>query len=284
MDKGQIVIVGHCCLDKAINEYRLGGSVSYINAIFNSRNIAPVLITAFGKDFPFTSILEQSGSKVIVQESQNTTIFHNIYTDTGRKQFLLKKANNIKWQSEYKELEPVDILLLCPIADEVDYGFITKLEAKLKVATIQGWLRKQNADLSIGAKCMDSYLLKGLDIVIFSVEDLPEYQEIMNELVILVPIVVVTNGKYGAEVFTKKVKYFFPSFAVIETDPTGAGDSFACGLASKYFETRNLQEAVIYGHAIASLVVENKGIYFPTEPEIALRVERYPEDKIIHFQ
>ena len=284
MDKGHIVIVGHCCLDKAIDEYRLGGSVSYINAIFNSRNITPFLITAFGKDFPFASILGQSGSNVIVQESQHSTIFQNIYTDNGRKQFLLKKASNIKWQSEYKNLEPVDILLLCPIADEVDFSFISELEAKLKVATIQGWLRKQNTDLSIGTKWIDFFLLKGLDIVIFSVEDLPEYQEIMNELVTLVSIVVVTDGKYGAEIFTKDGKYFFPSFEIIETDPTGAGDSFACGLASKYFETSNLHEAVIYGHAIASLVVENNGIYFPSENEIALRVETYPGDKVIHFQ
>lgn len=283
MDKPNIVLVGHCCLDKVDSGFTLGGTVSYINAILNSRNIKPTLITAFGDDFAFKKNLEGTGSTIIIQESPKTTIFQNIYANEGRKQFLLIKGSDIEWRPDYSKLEPIDILMLCPIADEVNYSFIQKFKAKLKIATIQGWLRMKNQDNSIRSKWIEPKKLAGLDLVIFSTEDLPDYRKYIDEIISVVPILVVTNGKHGAEVYMKGIRYYFPSFEITETDPTGAGDSFACGLALKYYETQNIDESVIYGHAIAAIVVENKGVYFPSETEVAQKLPKYPKESIIKF-
>jgi sugar/nucleoside kinase (ribokinase family) len=280
MDSPKIVIVGHCCLDKKDEAQILGGSASYINAILNSRGIKPTLITAFGRDFKFANKLQHKGSNLIVQASENTTIFHNIYKDQDRTQYLLSKADNIRWHDKYKALEPIDILFLSPIADEVDYNFIQEFNANLKVATLQGWLRKQSANKSISPKWIDPQVLSGLDIAIFSVEDYPGFEKHIDELVEVIPIVVVTNGRHGAELYTKENHVHYPSIKINEIDPTGAGDSFACGMALAFSSIQNLSESIIHAHSLASVVIEHEGVYFPTEVEISNKLKVYPRDLI----
>jgi sugar/nucleoside kinase (ribokinase family) len=78
--------------------------------------------------------------------------------------------------------------------------------------------------------------------------------------------VVIKQGEYGALLFTDDEVFSAPAFPVDEvSDPTGAGDSFAGGLlgyiaSEGKADPTTLRQAVIYGSAVASHVVEGVGV------------------------
>jgi sugar/nucleoside kinase (ribokinase family) len=267
-------------MDYTPSGYLLGGSASYINAILNVRGITPTLITSWGPDFEFIPIIEQFGTKVILQSSGSSTIFENIYNQGKRKQYLRALANNIHWKQEYASIRDIDILFLCPIADEVDFRFIKKIKAATKIATIQGWLRKRTDGGQVIRKHLEPEKLKGVDIVILSDEDLPEYETWIPEVIQNVPTVVVTLGEKGAILYTSEEKTIFPPSKTNLIDATGAGDSFACGLALEYYATGDLYKAIVKGSVTASVVIENQGVYLPSLEEVQTKWRNYPFELI----
>jgi sugar/nucleoside kinase (ribokinase family) len=85
---------------------------------------------------------------------------------------------------------------------------------------------------------------------------------------------IIKKGEHGALLFADDVTFSAPAYPLeaIE-DPTGAGDTFAGGLAGHLVRVRNydresLRRAVIYGSAMASFVVERFG------PEQLLSLDR----------
>jgi sugar/nucleoside kinase (ribokinase family) len=78
--------------------------------------------------------------------------------------------------------------------------------------------------------------------------------------------VIIKKGENGSVYLDSKNKYILPAFPVLNlVDPTGAGDSYAGGIAG-FLATKNeltfkeIKEAMIYGTIIASFCVEDFGI------------------------
>ena len=272
-------LIGHCCLDITPSGYQLGGSAAYINAILNTLDISPSLITGWNPPFQYESTIKKPGTKVILQQSSTTTIFENIYENGIRKQYLREKAEKIVWNSQYSSMD-CDILFLCPIADEVDFTFIKNMNANLKVATIQGWLRQRTSEDLIICKVIDAKKLAGLDIIILSNEDLPDYKNYISWYLNYVKIIIVTLGENGALLYTPEQKTWFPPCPSEPIDLTGAGDAFACGLTLEYYSTKNLQKAIIKANATASVVIENQGIHLPSHADIQHKIDTYPQELI----
>ena len=68
----------------------------------------------------------------------------------------------------------------------------------------------------------------------------------------------------GAELFSIDEKFSSPSFNVKAIDPTGAGDTFAGGLAAHLSETKkvsfdSLKKGLVLGTILASFTVEGLG-------------------------
>lgn len=57
-------------------------------------------------------------------------------------------------------------------------------------------------------------------------------------------------------------------------DVTGAGDTFLASLAFKYIETENMNEAIPFAIAAASVTVQHFGVYAPTLKEIHDEIRR----------
>lgn len=57
-------------------------------------------------------------------------------------------------------------------------------------------------------------------------------------------------------------------------DVTGAGDTFLASLAFKYIETQNMNEAIPFAIAAASVTVQHFGVYAPTLKEIHDEIRR----------
>ena len=75
---------------------------------------------------------------------------------------------------------------------------------------------------------------------------------------------IIKKGELGAELYSKDKKFSLPSFRVKAIDPTGAGDSFAGGLAvylskSKKIDFNSLKKGLILGTILASFTVEGLG-------------------------
>ena len=78
--------------------------------------------------------------------------------------------------------------------------------------------------------------------------------------------VIIKKGEHGSIYLDAQNKYMLPAFPVVNlVDPTGAGDSFAGGIAG-FLATVNevgykeIKEAMLYGTMTASFCVEDFGI------------------------
>ena len=76
--------------------------------------------------------------------------------------------------------------------------------------------------------------------------------------------VIIKKGELGAELFSRDEKFSSPSFNVKAIDPTGAGDTFAGGLAAYLSKTKkvsfdSLKKGLVLGTILASFTVEGLG-------------------------
>ena len=78
--------------------------------------------------------------------------------------------------------------------------------------------------------------------------------------------VIIKKGEHGSVYFDGKNNYLLPAYPVTSLiDPTGAGDSFAGGIAGflstkKKIGFEEIKEAMLYGTLTASFCVENFGV------------------------
>jgi len=149
----QFISVGHCCHDKIADQFMLGGSASYASFVAQQLDCESSIITSFGSDFLFRSEFESSNIELTVIPSAFTTIFENIYLPSGRVQYIHSQAANILKKELLHEPSQADILLLCPIANEVDINILDYYPTALKGASIQGWLRSWGDDKKIMHFC-----------------------------------------------------------------------------------------------------------------------------------
>jgi sugar/nucleoside kinase (ribokinase family) len=74
-----------------------------------------------------------------------------------------------------------------------------------------------------------------------------------------VPLVVVTMGKEGSKVYTQEGQIYIPRSEVNAIDTTGAGDSFAAGFITAFFNKKDLTECLKQGTTSASNCVTKFG-------------------------
>ncbi len=74
------------------------------------------------------------------------------------------------------------------------------------------------------------------------------------------PLLIVTDGGRGARVVTAKGEVWVPARTVEHpVDICGAGDSFSAGAALALAVTRSPEQAVEFGHLVASITIMKKG-------------------------
>lgn len=275
-ETNNILFLGHICHDLTPDGVVLGGSVAYAAFLAKKMDWQPTIITSVGKDFQFFDKIKKAKIPLINIESVQTTCFENIETPNGRQQTLHHRAASIFPENIPSEFQKTDVVFFAPIADEIDFKNISLFPNSLKVATIQGWLRQWNHTGIVHPKTINWKNLKGIDIIICSEEDIANLPNALDHLKNNCPIVLLTKGENGVILFQRKNKIkttrHFPAFPTKAVDTTGAGDSFATGFALSYASTNDMEYAVNFGQAAASLVVERRGVVVPEREEILRRV------------
>lgn len=253
--------IGHVCQDIVPDGFALGGTVSYSSITAHLLGKKTGILTSFSDDFSFLSSFQDIS--IHNKKSVATTIFKNAY-DEGpeRVQYIFQRAETIYPSDIPTAYLDAPLIHIGPIADEVDFSIIKSFSpTTIIAATPQGWLRQWDEKTrKISPKILDWNKLKGIDILILSDEDILGYEALFPSIVEQIPIVVLTRGDKSATVFKDGQQQDFPTYPTNVVDPTGAGDTFATGFLVKYLSTKNITQAMSYGHVVASFCIESKGL------------------------
>lgn len=258
MQSIDFLAIGHACHDWTPSGNVLGGTVSYASFFAKKMELQTAVLTSFGSDFEFQDRFQNISLHSI--PSEKTTLFKNVYDGSHRQQFLLEKSNNIFTNQIPGNFQNPKMVLLGPIANEIDFGFLDEFENSMVAVCPQGWMRKWNSNKKVYHQLLEDWsVFQKADMVILSEEDLDFQFNLIPKLANLFKILVVTKGENGADVFFNNNKHTFPSFLVKMVDPTGAGDIFATAFLIRYFETKDISQAANFANAAASFCIEKIG-------------------------
>lgn len=229
-------------------EIKLGGTAAYASFLAKKMGAKVTILTSVGPDFRFLDLFEKEGISINNVPAEQTTVFENIYPDgSERIQYLHARAATINARNIPNFLSTHDLILFCPIADEVDLDLLECFPNAIKAATIQGWLRDWNENKLVFPKAMNWEQLTPLDLLIFSDADMVGFEDHIPIISHHVPLVIMTRGENGVRVFQKNKKTNFPTEPIEVKDATGAGDSFAIAFLLEYFRSKEVKAAVNFG-------------------------------------
>lgn len=262
--------IGHLCHDLHQGKHILGGTASYGSLIAQKLKQEVAVLTSLSADFQFFNYFAEKGIEIHNQLAMQTTVFENIYNKTvgnsqredqsKRIQFLRDRANTIQNTELSKHLLNAAIVHVGLIANELDFDILKQFPNSLIGGSIQGCLRQWNNQGKVSSCKMDWSLLQKLDIVFISEDDIIGIENALENIRAFAKHVVVTHGENGATIYKDNKKHFFPSYPIVEVDPTGAGDAFATAYLLNYHQTKSIESAAIYAHCTASIVVEFVGL------------------------
>ena len=203
-----------------------------------------------------------------------------IYRDDGSKYVeYVRRAPPIKFYDIPQDYLHSDIFYICPMDYEVDVNVASILYSlgKTVIVDLGGYggatsFKHHSLDESYGMEmiknlCNFTTILKASEEDLRHIapgRDIDQAAEIFLKSGAKICVFTLgergsfykASGEEGVYVGSFKPHSFLEDGRL---DFTGAGDSFGAGLVSSYSEKRDIFEAVMYGNAVASLVIERTG-------------------------
>lgn len=261
VEKVKIVIVGHITLDEYNGELVPGGSAYYCSQSYLALGAQVKLISTIGVDFRFNEIFNDLDA--FVKRIGQTTRFINIYRkDSIRQQISIAQAEPIRPESIPEDFRECDILHLAPVLGEVDLNFwVSMVKSKLVAVGLQGWLRRIDESKNVFPKLLDftDDELGKFNLVCLSEEDIRGQKGLLEKLIKYIPLVALTRGANGYDIYIHGTKKSYGVYKTIERDPTGAGDVFASGFFFSIAYGKSVAEAGFLGAGLASVIIEDYG-------------------------
>lgn len=248
----------------------LGGTGAY-SAITASRlGVQVGLVTKAASDLELTSLLPNV--RIHHVPDACTTTFENVYVEGERTQWIRKVGQPLRREDVPHGWRDAQIVHLAPIAQEVPFGMRAIFDTELLGATPQGWIRTWDGEGFVSYQPMaePDRMLAGIDVLIFSPEDVAHDWDAAKRLADSVPIAVVTRAGDGCEVYVNDTVHSIPARPVANViDPTGAGDVFAAAFFIRYRETRDPYAAARFANVVASFSIEGRGMsVIPTRAHV----------------
>jgi len=273
MSPVDFLVIGHICKDMAPAGFRLGGTATY--AALTARNLGAHagVLTRAGPDLDVGDLL--AGIELRVLPSAATTTFHNTYQDGRRSQRLLAVGDPITVADVPADWRDPPIVLLGPLAQELDAELVRAFPSSLVGVSPQGWMRAWDASgrvYSRPGRWLDLDL-RGAQVVVVSDEDIAGELGVLERLIAQAPIVVLTAGWKGATLYMDGRAFSIAPRPAREVDPTGAGDVFAAAFLVRLAEGGDAREAARFASVAASFSVEapaQEGIPSRAQVEAAL--------------
>jgi sugar/nucleoside kinase (ribokinase family) len=262
------LVIGHVAHDLTPQGPRLGGTAAYSALTAQALGLRVGIVTASG---PETSLAPLGNIPVVSQESPNSTIFENIYTEHGRIQYLRGQATRINFNNVPEVWRRTLIIHLGPIANEMDAFLPEGFSAGLLGLTPQGWMRQWDSEcrVSLGEWKTADFSMARASAVVISREDVNGNDELIEHMAHQTRVLVVTESAAGAVLYWNGDRRRFRAPNIKEVDATGAGDIFAAAFFIRLGTTRDPWEATRFATQLASYSVTRPGLDgIPTPREI----------------
>jgi sugar/nucleoside kinase (ribokinase family) len=250
---------GGTSLYSALTAHRLGQRVAVVSA--------PAELPA---DWP-------AAIAVAFHPSPSPPTFENRYTPQGRQQILHAASEAITLADIPLEWRAAPVVHLGPVLGETPEHFVSLFPNALLGVTPQGWMRSWHpllpSVISYRPWQPDPALLKRIDLLVLSIEDVKGDVALVAEYARHCALVALTQGARGATLFRHGEPHAIAAFPVIEREPTGAGDVFAAALLVRLHETGDPIAAAHFAACVAAGSVEGAGASaIPTRAEAERRM------------
>jgi len=253
------LIIGHLACDLTPAGPRLGGTAAYSGLTARALGLEVGVVTAWGGEFPLDAL---DGIQVLTVPAEKSTTFENVYTHSGRVQYLHARAPELDFQMVPPEWRHAAIIHLGPIAQEIQPVANGTLSPSLLGLTPQGWLRcwDGNGRVKPCAWPGAQEALTNAGAVIISVDDVDKDEDQIEAMALACRVLVVTEGPAGARLYWNGDLRRFRAPELEEIDATGAGDIFAAAFFTRLHVTRDPWEAARFATCVASLSVARRGL------------------------
>jgi sugar/nucleoside kinase (ribokinase family) len=258
-------------IDKTTNITKAGretvfGGTTYTAVTARKLGLDATLLTRGNEELKdWLATLGRMGIRTILEPDKSTLTVTNDYSLGGEwVQKLLAKTGRIRFDIE----DYFDIIHVNPLYKEVDTKIIQRARKQSKLLSLEvaGLVRQVRNGIVTGnfIKNREEYF-KDVDIVHFNererkfVSRETEPRKICEDIQRSGPrIILYTVGANGSFVLGREFNKF-PTFKVVEVDPTGAGDVFTTSFGIRYFETADERESGLFATAAASFKIEDFG-------------------------
>lgn len=226
------LLIGHLTADLTPDGRYLGGTVSYAARTAHAFGLKVGILTSAAIDEPLLNELLPY-AEIRSLPAAATSTFENIYTDTGRVQYVRGVAERIRPEHIPADWRDVPLVHLAPLTDEVDPQIAHLFPDATVLLTLQGWLRRWEADGQVKFKrWFDAEVLRSINIVVYSDQDTAEAPDMDAALIDATEHVVVTRAEHGGTYYNAGNETHYDTLQVEVVNPTGAGDVFAGALLS----------------------------------------------------
>ena len=252
----------------------LGGAATYISFAISKISNNFGIVSVVGGDFPleYLNRIKTTGADIsgveIVKNKESFFWSGKYHNDINKRTTLETKLGVLENFNPIipENFKDSNIVVLGNLHPSVQNKSIAQLSGKnqfLILDTMNFWMDNNLEDLNeviskvnlISINDEEAYLLakeKSLDGCAHKIiKKGPKY-------------VIIKKGELGAELHSKDEKFSLPSFRTEAVDPTGAGDSFAGGVATYLSKTNSIdfnsiKKGLILGTILASFTVEGLG-------------------------
>ncbi|MGZ3601301.1 MAG: PfkB family carbohydrate kinase [Ktedonobacterales bacterium] len=287
----EFLVIGHVTRDLLPDgHWRLGGTVTFAVITAQRLGMRAAIVTSGPPDVIEALQRLAPDIPIATVPCPDATTFENIYKGSIRSQYLRGRATLLTLDHVPVAWRSAPVVLLAPLAQEVDPQLITSFPHSLVAATPQGWLRRWNDDGFVMPGALDAAVeaaLPSLHALILSREDLlpPSGYEAIGHYTPakadaqiaawarVIPIVAVTRSANGALLLCQgHDPEAFPGYPAREVDPTGAGDVFATAFLCRLHTTGNPRAAADFANRVAAISVEHTGASgIPTQADVIAR-------------
>ena len=285
------LVIGHITRDLLPDGgWRLGGTVTFAALTAQRLGMRVAVVTSGPPDIVEALRRLAPDIPVVAVPSPDATTFENIYQGSVRSQYLRGRAAPLTLDHVPPSWRAAPVVLLAPLAQEVDPRLLTAFPHSLVAATPQGWLRRWDAGGFVTPGALDAAVeaaFPSLGVLILSREDLlppPGHESVAHYTpseadaqiaawARTVPIVAVTRGADGVLLLRHaSPPEAFPGYPANEVDPTGAGDVFATAFLCHLHATGDPRAAADFANRVAAISVEHTGASgIPTHAEVTAR-------------
>ncbi|HMH51247.1 MAG TPA: PfkB family carbohydrate kinase [Candidatus Acidoferrum sp.] len=254
------VVVGHVTLDRIGDTIQPGGAAFYAAVAAHRLGLSVGILTSHGDDFPLELIPPQI--EVVSVPAEATTTFVYEPGAVPRTMTVSSVASALGPADVPEDWVDASLVLLAPVAGEIDPLLATAFTGPTLAAAAQGWLRaiEPAGAVTPAEWTPPEFLLGRLQAIFLSTEDVAGQEEAAIALFERVPIGVLTAGRLGALLFVNGERYEIAPRPTQEVDATGAGDVFAAHFLIHYQHGGDAWDAAAAASCAGSLSVEAAGI------------------------